>query len=402
MSVLLAHSRVRYKKLEMNIGIDATNLRRGGGRTHLIEFLGAAKPQAQGINRVVVWASRDTLEQIEDREWLVKRNPSALNAGLLRRSLWQLFSLSRAARSEQCDILFVPGGSYAGNFHPIVTMSRNMLPFEWRELRRYGWTLTTLKLLLLRWTQASSYRRADGVVFLTQYARDAVQRVTGSLEGSVSVIPHGLNTRFLQRPRQAFPTANYSDAKPFRILYVSIIDQYKHQWLVVEALGRLRRRTGWPLVLELVGPSYPPALRQLCKVVAEWDSEQAWVNYHGAIPYDQLHVIYQQADLGLFASSCENMPNILLETMAAGLPIACSGRGPMPEVLGDAGVYFDPLDPPSIEQALDHLIRSPKLRAASARTCHERAAEFRWEACSEQTFGFLADVASAYSKQADR
>jgi glycosyltransferase involved in cell wall biosynthesis len=384
------------------LGIDATNLRRGGGRTHLIEFLGAANPQAQGINRVLVWASRDTLDQIEDRDWLIKRNPAALNAGLLSRSLWQRFSLSQSARSEQCDILFVPGGSYAGDFHPIVTMSRNMLPFEWQELRRYGWTLTTLKLLLLRWTQTRSFRRADGVVFLTEYARAVVQRVTGNLEGSVSVIPHGLNTRFLQRPRKASPIANYSDARPFRILYVSIINQYKHQWRVVEAIGRLRRRTGWPLVLELVGPSYPPALRQLYKAIEDWDTEQAWVKYHGAIPYDQLHDIYQQADLGLFASSCENMPNILLETMAAGLPVACSDRGPMPEILGDAGVYFDPLDPASIGQALDRLIRSPRLRADSARACHARAAGFRWDKCAEQTFGFLADVAAAYSKQADR
>ena len=383
------------------IGIDATNLRRGGGRTHLIELLRAARPANHGIRGVVVWGARDTLDQLEDRDWLIKRDPPALSAGLVRRTLWQRFRLSVSAHSEQCDILFVPGGSYAGIFHPIVTMSRNMLPFEWSELRRFGWTMTTLKYLLLRWTQVRSYHRADGVVFLTQYARDAVQRITGSLEASLSVIPHGLNTRFLQRPRQAFPIANYSDTRPFRILYVSIINQYKHQWLVVEAVGRLRRRTGWPLVLELVGPSYPPALRQLHKTVADWDAEQAWVKYHGAIPYDQLHDIYQQADLGLFASSCENMPNILLETMAAGLPVACSDRGPMPEVLGDAGVFFDPLEPASIEQAVDRLIRSPMLRADSARACHARAAGFRWEACAEQTFGFLADVASAYSKHAD-
>ena len=35
------------------------------------------------------------------------------------------------------------------------------------------------------------------------------------------------------------------------------------------------------------------------------------------------------------------MPNTLVEAMASGLPIACSDRGPMPEVLGDGGVLFD-------------------------------------------------------------
>ena len=50
----------------------------------------------------------------------------------------------------------------------------------------------------------------------------------------------------------------------------------------------------------------------------------------------------REAELFVFASSCENLPNILIEGMAAGLPIACSRRPPMPEVLGDAGESFDP------------------------------------------------------------
>ena len=58
--------------------------------------------------------------------------------------------------------------------------------------------------------------------------------------------------------------------------------------------------------------------------------------------HDDLHQKYLDADLGLFASSCENMPNILLETMGAGLPIACSNRQPMPEILKNGGEYFDP------------------------------------------------------------
>lgn len=376
------------------IGIDATNLRGGGGRTHLIEFLRAARPSDQEISRVIVWAAQDTLDLLEDRDWLVKRNPSAINAGLLRRSLWQRFRLSQEARSERCDVLFVPGGSYAGNFQPIVTMSQNMLPFEWPELRRYGWTVTALRLLMLRVVQGLSFRRADGMVFLTEYARDAVQRVTGKLRGSVAVIPHGLNIRFSQPPRVQRAISTYATDHPLRILYVSIVDQYKHQWAVVEAVGRLSARTRWPLALDLVGPGYPPALARLHRALDRWDPDRRWVSYHGAVPYEQLHGMYQRADVGLFASSCENMPNILLETMAAGLPVACSDRGPMPEVLGNAGVYFDPLTPASIEQALERLVGSHVLREDLARASHNRAQAFCWERCAEQTLGYLARVAS--------
>ena len=205
----------------MIIGIDATNLRQGGGVTHLVELLRAARPTECGIDRVVVSGGTPSLKLIEDRPWLDKRNPPALDKGLLQRTLWQRYRLSQAARDEGCDVLFVPGGSYAGNFHPVVTMSQNLLPFKMHELRRYGWSLRTLKMLLLRVTQSRSFRQTNGVIFLTKYARDVVLIVTGKLRGHTCIIPHGLNPRFNRPPKVQLAIADYDDEHPYRVLYVS-------------------------------------------------------------------------------------------------------------------------------------------------------------------------------------
>ncbi|WP_089728212.1 glycosyltransferase family 4 protein [Candidatus Thiosymbion oneisti] len=385
----------------MIIGIDATNLRRGGGVTHLIELLAAAEPEQQGIARIVIWGGSQTLAAIADRPWLEKRQPAELNRGLLRRTLWQRRQLSKEAASAGCDLLFVPGGSYAGRFRPVVTMSRNLLPFELEELLRYGWSVTTLKLLLLRWAQSRSFRRADGVIFLTQAAKSSVLRVTGQLETECPIIPHGLNPRFRLVPRSQRPIDAYHAERPYRVIYVSIIDQYKHQWHVVEAVSALRRE-GLPLALDLVGPAYPPALVGLNADIARCDPAGQWVHYHGAVAYSELHDLYAQADLGLFASSCENMPNTLLETMAAGLPVACSDRGPMPEVLGDAGVYFDPERPDDIARALREFIASPALRTEKAEVSYTAALAFDWKRCADDTFSFLARVATDYRKRVAR
>jgi glycosyltransferase involved in cell wall biosynthesis len=377
---------------KLTIGIDAANLRRGGGITHLVELLRAANPAGSGVKRVVVWGGQATLNELDDRSWLVKRNTPALNKGLLQRSLWQRYGLSRAAREAGCDLLFVPGGNYVGNYYPVVTMSRNMLPFEWPELKRYGWSTFTLKLLLLRVSQSRSYRKVNGLIFLTEYARQAVLGVTGLLHTRTSTIPHGLNARFNQTPKRQYPIAHYDEANPYRILYVSIIDQYKHQWVVVEAVATLRQ-LGFPVVLDLVGPAYPPALKRLKEALERMDADRAWARYHGAIPFKDLHLRYAQADLGLFASSCENMPNILLETMASGLPLACSNRGPMPEVLAEGGVYFDPEDAADMARALHELIASPQLRAQLAQVSYQLAQQYSWQRCAEETFEFLAAVA---------
>jgi glycosyltransferase involved in cell wall biosynthesis len=378
------------------IGIDATNLRGGGGVTHLIELLREAQPAQLGVERVVVWGGTPTLKALDNRPWLVKRNPLALDKGLLKRTLWQRYHLAQAAHDEGCDVLFVPGGSYAGNFHPVVTMSQNLLPFEIHELRRYGWTLFTLKLLFLRLTQSRSFQITNGVIFLTEYARDVVLSITGKLRGQTCIVPHGLNPRFVMAPKLQRVITDYDDAHPYRLLYVSIIDQYKHQWHVVEAVAALRKQ-GMPIVLDLVGPAYLPALQRLKATLDRADAERHWVHYHGAIAFDALHHHYAQADLGLFASSCENMPNILLETMASGLPIACSNRGPMPEVLGKSGVYFDPEQPADIARALLELIVSQQLRTKLAQASYERAQKYSWQRCADETFRFLVAVTQRYN-----
>lgn len=376
----------------MILGIDATNLRQGGGRTHLIELLNAAKPSDYGFAKVVVWGAHSTLRLLKDADWLIKRSPQAQEGGLVRRSIWQRFELASEAQIEGCHLLFVPGGSFSTSFRPIVTMSRNMLPFEWSEMKRFGFTFLTLKQVMLRWSQSRSFRLADGVIFLTHYAQKEVLQTVGFLNGKCTIIPHGLNSRFLRTPKVQMPIDIYNKTRPFRVLYVSIIDMYKHQWYVVEAIGKLRRKHGWPLVLDLIGPAYQPAMALFQKALRIWDPQEEWVKYHGALPYSELHQIYQSVDLGLFASSCENMPNILLETMAAGLPIASSDRGPMPEILGDAGLYFNPEKPDEIVQTLELLILSTNLRTELASRSYTASELFTWDKCANETFRFLANV----------
>jgi glycosyltransferase involved in cell wall biosynthesis len=374
------------------VGIDASNLRAGGGVTHLVELLRACDPQASGFAQVIVWGGHSTLSQLEARSWLELRPLSVLDRGLIHRLLWQRFALSRLARAAGCAVLFVPGGSYSGGFRPIVTMSRNLLPFEWRELRRFGWSLMTLKLCLLRFSQTRTLRRADGVIFLTDYARRVLMPILQRTRGETVTIPHGSSDRFSCAPRAQAPVDRYSPEQPLRLLYVSIIDVYKHQWHVIEAVAQLRAQ-GLPVVIELVGPAYAPALRRLESAIERWDPRGEFITYSGAVSHTLLHEKYSSSDVCVFASSCENMPNILLEGMASGLPIACSRRGPMPEVLGDAGVYFDPESPPDIARALRELIDSPSLRAELARRSFDRVQMFSWSRCASETFGFLARIA---------
>jgi glycosyltransferase involved in cell wall biosynthesis len=380
----------------MIIGIDASNLRLGGGLTHLIEVLSAVNIHKHNISKVIIWGGEQSLSQISNFPWLKKIIPEELNHSLFSRLMWQKFRLSTSAKDNNCDLIFSPGGSVLCNFRPIVTMSQNILPFEWSEAKRYGFSLEALRLILLWQLQSKTFRSADGVIFLTNYAKKQVTKVVGKIKGSSVIIPHGLNSRFCIYPKKQHDISDYTLTKPFNILYVSTVDRYKHQWNVVEAVAKLRKE-GYPVALNLVG-AVLFAKNLLEKSLKKFDANSEWANYHESVPYLDMHNIYKDANLGVFASSCENLPIILIETMASGLPIACSNKGPMPEVLGKAGEYFNPENPAEIYHSIKKLIDNIQLRSTSSEASFNKAQEYNWDKCAFETFSYLEEVFLNFQK----
>lgn len=378
----------------LSIGIDASNLRDGGGATHLIEVLANLIPHQHGIGRIVVWGPAQTVSRLPQRDWLEVHSPSIMRAGPLRRLSWQHRELSAIARQAECDLLFSPGGTYTGDFRPFVTMSRNMEPFDFNEIGRSIFSAARIRLEILRRLQSASFKQATGLIFLSDFARISVTKFTGDVAGRVVVIPHGVGADFSTHDREYRPVESCSSNNPLRLVYVSRLAPYKHQWHVVHAVKALRDDLGLPLSLDLVGPAtFSSSAEMLNGALRECDPSGIWVNVHGEIAKGEIQYLYQRSDIGIFASSCENMPNILLEKMAAGLPIVCSDRGPMPEVLADAGVYFDPEDRASIASALKRLIDSPNLRQVLGQRAAERASKYSWGRCSHDTFDFISKIA---------
>jgi glycosyltransferase involved in cell wall biosynthesis len=331
---------------------------------------------------VHVWSYDRLLDALPSAEWLVKHNPPELHGSVFRQAWWQRRSLPREARAEGVDILLNTDAGTVCRTHPAVVISRDMLSYEPGEMHRYRFRGWWLRLLALRYIQASSLRESDGAIFLTRYAAEAIQRFSGPLS-RVAIIPHGIGPEFRRAPRAAKPAS-----ASLRCVYVSPIDLYKHQWFVVRAIAELRLR-GHDVTLVLTGGGDPRAKRLLAEEMARSDPRGEFVTQRGFVRPDDLPALLAEADVFVFASSCENMPNTLVEAMANGLPIASSNRGPMPEVLQNAGVYFDPEDARSIADAIEPLLADPALRDSLAHRGFELARQYSWERCAAETWAFL-------------
>jgi glycosyltransferase involved in cell wall biosynthesis len=382
-----------YESDEMIIGIDASNIGSDGTIRHLVEILRWVDPGEHGITRIIVWGSEQLLKLFEPRPWLQREHEPGLDSTLLpQRLLWRASRLSSLAE-QRCDVLFVPSGTYIGSFKPFVTISQNLIPFVPAERRRYLFSLRYPKFTGLERYQQITFRQASGVIFLTEGARTQVEQRTGNLTARTAIVPHGVDETFRCMPRRADPLKTYSWQRPFRWLYTSTIDLYKHQWHVVEAIARLRQ-AGLPVALDLCGGTvFRPALNRLQDAFEKYSTSGTELRYHGPIPHQQLPRFYQEADGFVFASSCEAFGQSLLEAMAAGLPIGCANRSVMPSILGNAGVYFNPEKPANMASVLATFMENQAWREQCAWAAYQRAQAYSWQRCARETFAFVVQCA---------
>lgn len=374
----------------MKIVIEAWSARVGGGQTYLRNLL-ASFPEGKGLD-VHVYAPASL--ELPLHPGITRRTTRWPVTNPLLRVFWQLFVLPLILWREKADVLFCPGGLVLTPAPPgcqVVTMFRNMLPFDAELARASAQGVRGAKLQLLRWLMLRSMRRADMTIFISTYCRQLIERLI-PLRQAVTIY-HGIAEHF--RTGNATPAPATLTAGRY-LLYVSRFDIYKHHLELVEAFARLPEamRSEYPLVL--VGEDDSVSAARVRARIAELGVE-AQVIIAGAVPYAQLPGWYAHAALNLFLSSCENCPNILLEAMAAGRPIVCSSVAPMPEFAGDAAMLVDPRVPAQIADAIQAVLADDGLAQQLADRAAQRSRDFSWATSAAQTWEVLAGMACSRS-----
>ncbi len=370
--------------------IEALSARGGGGRTYLQELFRRYQPVGQ--ERVVAIVPKESKEDFEVNEQIEILAPPVKSRQVIFRWAWQRLAMGGLRRRIGATCVFCPGGMISVSTsmsYRVVTTCQNMLPFDATERARYPLGYMRARLLLLRYLQLWAFRRADKIIFLSEYAKKKVGLLLDEAAGRRSVvIPHGITDRSsgsIERPSQLEGLGKY-------VLYVSIIDVYKAQLEVVRAWSLLRSHRSTPEKLVLVGPEYKPYAKRLRREIANLCLEDEVVLL-GEIPRNDLPQFYRHAEINLFASSCENGPIILLEAMSAGRPVLCSNVPPMPEFAGNAVLYFDPYNPKELAVLLASTLEDEKTRSSYGEMAAKRSEVFDIEDSTKRTWTLLRTLA---------
>jgi len=225
-------------------------------------------------------------------------------------------------------------------------------------------------------------RRSDRIIVDASSTREDLRRLLKISPTKVDVVPLGIGTL---GPAQPLPEpelrARLGAAGRPIVLSVSAKRPHKNLARLLGALA-LIPSTRRPL---LVLPGYPtPYQHELRRRAVELGVADD-VRFLGWVDPSELEGLYAAAACFLFPSLLEGFGLPILEAMARGVPVACSGRGALGEVAGDAALLFDPESEPAIAAAiarlLDDSVEAERLRVAG----RERAARFSWAATAAGT-----------------
>jgi glycosyltransferase involved in cell wall biosynthesis len=170
------------------------------------------------------------------------------------------------------------------------------------------------------------------------------------------------------------------------LLFVSTVEPRKNLPVLLDAFEDLKRRGKYDGALVVVGR-------------IGWKSESLLPRLRGRdvhhldyLDAAQLAAVYANADLFVFPSLYEGFGFPLLEAMAHGVPALAARSSSLPEVGGDATLYFDPTDAKALAALIERVDGDPSLRAELVRKGRERVTQFPWQRAAAQTLAVLRRV----------
>ena len=226
---------------------------------------------------------------------------------------------------------------------------------------------------------------ASRIIAISQYTKQSLVECFGIAGEKIDVVHIGPGPGYA--PVQPADTvsairAKYALDRPF-MLYPAATWPHKNHPALLQALRILKHEHHFDgqLVLSGIAVTSFDALAQKAADLGVADN----LKIIGYVPTGDLPILYNLAELLVFPSLFEGFGIPVVEAMVSGCPVACSNTTSLPEVIGDAGVTFDPTSPEDIALAIAKIWLEPDRRKDLRSRGLERARLFSWEETARRT-----------------
>jgi glycosyltransferase involved in cell wall biosynthesis len=301
-----------------------------------------------------------------------------------RPQVWQQLTLPRAARRG--DILWTPSGLAAvAAGRQVVTMhDLSMLDHpEWFS-PAYSWAYRLLAPIALR--------RALHVFTSSRFSQQRIHDRLGVPLSRITPVASAASARVSLEAagppdERAAIRARYGLPARY-ILAVGSVEPRKNLLRLLEAAAVVRQRDA-EIHLAIVGG------QQRIYRSAGMSARQEGLIMLGYVPDEHLGAIYEGARVFVYPSLYEGFGIPPLEAMACGAPVVTSATTSLPEVVGDAAILVDPLDPTSIAEGIQVALGDSDVRARLVAAGHVQAKRFSWDCSASQVAAVFTRLLAA-------
>ncbi|MCB1690998.1 MAG: glycosyltransferase family 4 protein [Halioglobus sp.] len=321
-----------------------------------------------------------------------------------RRSLFDMYELYKAVAAAPLDIMFFPA---VYSWYPIPRGLVSMVTVHDAIAEHYP------KLIFPRWKNRLFWAlkvklalwQSKRILTVSQAAKQEIVEYMGVPEGNIDVASAAPNPLFRQtqdsaRLLAARQRASLPGDAPV-IVYVGGLAPHKNLDGFLDGFEKAVEsgRVGdvhLALIGDFKGGGFLSNYDSLHDKVMASATLRARVHFSGYVSDDDLVALYSSALAAAMPSFSEGFGLPAVEAMACSAPVLSSDRGSLPEVVGDAGIYFDPFDTQTICNAIIEMIENPQLRARLSTNALARSQQFTWERAARQTLAHLENLYAPY------
>ncbi len=233
-----------------------------------------------------------------------------------------------------------------------------------------------------------SVKKADKIIAVSNAIKRSLLKQINIPELKIQVIHEGVDLAFVNN--REHPEYKSSVQKPY-ILFLSTLFKYKNADKLLKAFAMLKNDKKIPHSLMIVGRDPDDETEKLKKIVKQEKLTDSVV-FVGAVPHEEIALVYENADIFVYPSSVETFGLPVLEAMACGTPVVASNRMSVPEIGGNAALIVDPDNVREMSEAIYRIIIDEKLQETLIKKGYERVREFKWEKTAQETLEVFREV----------
>jgi len=298
---------------------------------------------------------------------------------------WEQVLLPLTASRDRLDILHC-----TANMAPLLKVCPTVMTIlDVIEFRRaaFGDTKLSLRHRLSRFYRVGLLpalaRQADLILTVSEFSRQDIIEV-------LKLSPARVRSVYLGLPdRPAFGSGVGEPGERF-ILALGAMDSRKNLGVLFEAFHLHKKAVPNNIRLVVAGIEKPELFIKKLDLANHPFSKE--ITCRGFVSDDELMALYRQCICFVYPSMYEGFGLPPLEAMAAGAPVIASKTTSVGEVVGGAGLLFDPRSPADLAEKIGFLLANPGLADDLRKKGEERLKVFSWEKCAEETLAAYRDV----------